>query len=90
MSRVATRGQRDFPMCDCHEPIRRAWKGWLPLPPASGETGNGPSDGSTHRLTEDLSRRDRRTGELTGGTCEFHGTRAGQMGVSHSKCPHQP
>ena len=44
-------------MCDCHPPqIKRAWKGWMPLPLASGETGAGPWTDLTHRLTEDLSR----------------------------------
>jgi kynurenine formamidase len=43
-------------MCDCHEPVRRAWQGWIELPPASGETGVGPWADLTHRLTEDLSR----------------------------------
>jgi arylformamidase len=43
-------------MCDCHEPIRRDWQGWIPLPPASGETGTGAWTDLTHRLTEDLSR----------------------------------
>ena len=43
-------------MCEHYAPIKRAWKGWLPLPPASGETGAGPWTDLTHVLTEDLSR----------------------------------
>lgn len=43
-------------MCDFHEPIKRAWQGWLPLPEPSGETGTGPWTDLTHRLTENLSR----------------------------------
>jgi kynurenine formamidase len=43
-------------MCEHYAPIKRAWKGWLPLPAASGETGTGPWTDLTHVLTEDLSR----------------------------------
>ncbi len=43
-------------MCDTHSNIVRAWKGWLPLPAPSGETGSGPWTDLTHTLTEDLSR----------------------------------
>lgn len=43
-------------MCDCAQPVRRAWQGWLPLPAPSGESGRGPWLDLTHRLTEDLSR----------------------------------
>ncbi|HWV53308.1 cyclase family protein [Pseudorhodoplanes sp.] len=43
-------------MCDCPNPAKRAWRGWLPLPPQSGESGIGPWIDLTHRLTEDLSR----------------------------------
>ena len=41
-------------MCDFIAPIRRAWQGWLELPPSSGETGTGPWVDLTHRLTEHL------------------------------------
>jgi kynurenine formamidase len=43
-------------MCEHYAPIKRAWKGCLPLPAASGETGTGPWTDLTHVLTEDLSR----------------------------------
>lgn len=43
-------------MCDHYAPIKRAWKGWLPLPAPSGESGTGPWTDLTHVLTEDLSR----------------------------------
>lgn len=43
-------------MCDFHGSIKRKWRGWLPLPNPSGETGVGPWTDLTHRLTEDLSR----------------------------------
>jgi kynurenine formamidase len=44
-------------MCDHIAPITRAWKGWLPLPEPTGETGgNGPWTDLTHVLTENLSR----------------------------------
>jgi len=43
-------------MCDAHEPIKRSWQGWLPMPAATGETGTGEWADLTHTLTEDLSR----------------------------------
>ena len=39
-------------MCEHYAPIKRAWKGWLPMPEASGETGAGPWTDLTHVLTE--------------------------------------
>lgn len=43
-------------MCDAVQPILRAWKGWLELPPPGGESGSGPWTDLTHVLTENLSR----------------------------------
>jgi kynurenine formamidase len=43
-------------MCDCPKYIAPTWKGWISLPPSSGESGSGPWTDLTHTLTEDLSR----------------------------------
>jgi kynurenine formamidase len=43
-------------MCEHYAPIKHAWKGWLPLPAASTESGSGPWTDLTHVLSEDMSR----------------------------------